>query len=148
MLLDDILTMWKADSVIDENNLDGTTVKCAVLHSKYLELFSVAKLQMRKKEADLAVMKKDKWLYYNGKMTREEMDSRGWPYDPFSGMNKPLKGDLEMFYDTDEDIRKIKSQMEYQKTIIEALDEILSTIRWRHQAIRNMIDWKKFTAGC
>ena len=147
MLLDDILTMWKDDSVIEDNNLDGTTVKCAVLHSKYLELYSVAKLQLKRKEADLASMKKDKWLYYTGKMTREEMDERGWAYDPFNGGAKPLKSDLEMYYVRDPDIKKLCGQIDYQKTIVEALDEILATIRWRHQAIRNIIDYKKFTAG-
>jgi len=147
MLLDDILTMWKDDSVIEDNNLDGTTVKCAVLHSKYLELYSVAKLQLKRKEADLASMKKDKWLYYTGKMTREEMDERGWAYDPFNGGAKPLKSDLEMYYVSDPDIKKLCGQIDYQKTIVEALDEILATIRWRHQAIRNIIDYKKFTAG-
>lgn len=148
MLLDDVISMWKVDSVIDELNLDTTTVKGAILHAKYLELFSISKLQLKRKEAELASMKKDKWLYYNGKMTKEEMDKKGWPYDPFVGMSKPLKSDLEMYYETDVDLRKIKTQIEYQKTIVEALDEIMATLRWRHQGIRNIIDFKKFTAGC
>lgn len=148
MLLDDIINMWKADSVIDELNLDATTVKGAVLHAKYLELFSVAKLQLKRKEAELANLKKDKWMYYNGKMTKEEMDKRKWPYDPFEGGVKPLKSDLDMYYESDADLRKIKAQIEYQKTIVEALDEIMGTIRWRHQQIKNIIEFKKFTAGC
>lgn len=140
--------MWKNDSTIDELNLDATTVKGAVLHAKYLELFSIAKLQLKRREAELANLKKDKWMYYNGKMTREEMDKKGWPYDPFAGMTKPLKSDLEMYYESDADLRKVKTQIEYQKTIVEALDEIMATLRWRHQAIKNIIEFKKFTAGC
>lgn len=148
MLLDDVIEMWKNDSAIDELNLDTTTVKGAVLHAKYLELFSIAKLQLKRREAELANLKKDKWLYYNGKMTREEMDKKGWPYDPFTGMTKPLKSDMEMYYESDADLRKVKAQIEYQKTIVEALDEIMGTLRWRHQAIKNIIEFKKFTAGC
>jgi len=148
MLLDTVIEMWKTDSTIDELNLDSTTVRGAILHAKYLELFSVAKLQLKRREAELANLKKDKWLYYNGKMTKEDMDKRGWPYDPFAGMAKPLKSDMDMFYESDADLRKVKTQIEYQKTIVETLDEIMATLRWRHQAIRNIIDWKKFTAGC
>lgn len=148
MLLDDIIEMWKNDSTIDELNLDATTVKGAVLHAKYLELFSIAKLQLKRREAELANLKKDKWMYYNGKMTKEEMDKRSWPYDPFAGMTKPLKSDLEMYYESDSDLRKVKTQIEYQKTIVECLDEIMGTLRWRHQQIRNIIEFKKFTAGC
>jgi hypothetical protein len=148
MLLDTIIEMWKTDSTIDQLNLDTTTVTGAVLHSKYLELFSVAKLQLKRKEADLAILKKDKWMYYNGKMTRDEMDKKGWPYDPFAGMVKPMKSDLEMYYSADADLCKLRTQIEYQKTIVEALDEIMGTLRWRHQAIKNIIEFKKFTAGC
>lgn len=147
MLLDDIITMWKEDSVIDDMNLDVTTMKCASLHSKYLELHSVAKLQLKRKIAALAILKKDKWLYYNGKMPKEDIDKYGWPYDPFNGMAKPMKGDMEMFYDTDRDLQKANAQIDYQKTIVEALDEIMATIRWRHQSVKNIIEFKKFVAG-
>jgi hypothetical protein len=147
MQLEELIEMWKVDSVIDDSALDGVTVKCAVMHSKYLELLSIAKLQMKRYEAQLANLKKDKWLYFTGKMTKEDMDKRNWPYDPFQGMVKPMKSDLDMYYETDADLRKIKELMEYQKTMIEALDEIMSTIRWRHQNIRNILDWKKFVAG-
>lgn len=147
MLLDDLLKMWKEDSVIDDMNLDVTTMKCAALHSKYLELHSVAKLQLKRKVAALSNLKKDKWLYFNGKMPKEDMDKLGWPYDPFNGMAKPMKGDMEMYYDTDKDLQKANAQIDYQKTITEALDEIMATIRWRHQSVKNIIEWKKFVAG-
>lgn len=147
MLLDDILKMWATDSVIDDLNLDVTTMKCATLHSKYLELFAVAKLQLKRKIATHAELKKDKWLYFNGKMPQEDMDKRGWPYDPFQGMAKPMKGDLEMYYDTDKDLQKSNAQIDYQKTIVETLDEIMATIRWRHQSVKNIITWKQFVAG-
>lgn len=148
MLLDQLLEMWKEDSIIDDMNLDVTTMKCAVLHSKYLELHSVAKLQLKRKIAELSILKKDKWLYYNGKMAKEDMDKHGWPYDPFNGMSKPMKGDMEMYYDTDKDLQKANAQIDYQKTISEALDEIMGTIRWRHQSVKNIITWKQFSAGC
>ena len=109
MILDDILKMWGEDVKIDDLNLDSETVKSAKLHSKYLELFSLAKLQLKKNEMELEKLRKEKWLYYNGKMTKEQIDERSWKYDPFDGMTKPLKSDMDMYYKTDEDFIRVNS---------------------------------------
>lgn len=148
MILDEILSLWKVDCVIDDLNLDLATIKCASYHSKYLELHSIAKLQLKRKTAAHLILERDKWLYYTGKMTKEEIDSRGWAYDPFGGMSKPLKSDLDRFILTDPDIAKSMAGIDYQKTIVETLDEIMTTIRWRHSAIKNVISAKQFAAGC
>jgi hypothetical protein len=141
MILDDILKMWGEDVKIDDLNLDEETVKSAKLHSKYLELFSLAKLQLKKNEMELDKMRKDKWLYYNGKMTKEQIDERSWKYDPFDGMTKPLKSDMDMYYKTDEDIIRITGK------IFETLEEIMNNLRWRHGHIKNILEFKKFTSG-
>jgi hypothetical protein len=75
------------------------------------------------------------------------MDKRGWAYDPFQGMSKPLKSEMEMYYSTDADIVKARSAIEYQKSIIDSLEEIMGNIRWRHTHIKNIIDFRKFTSG-
>tara|TARA_B110000196_G_C21128522_1_gene657222 strand:- start:1626 stop:2072 length:447 start_codon:yes stop_codon:yes gene_type:complete len=147
MILDEILEMWKKDAVIDDVCLDEETIKSSKLHAKYLELFSMAKLQLKRKEMEHDSMKKDKWLYYNGKMSQQDMDKRNWKYDPFDGMKKPLKSDMDMFYSTDEDLVRIKARVDYQKAIIETLEEIMGNIRWRGTAIKNILDFKKFTSG-
>jgi hypothetical protein len=147
MNLEDILAMWHEDAKIDEAHLDATSIKGAILHSKYLELYSLAKLKLKRKDYELAVLKKDKWLYYNGKMSKAEMDQHGWPYDPFNGLAKPLKTDMDIYYNTDPDICKIKMFMEYQQTIVETLKDILENIKWRHTTIKNILDHRRFTAG-
>jgi len=147
MTLDQVLAMWAEDSVIDENNLDLTTIKLATLHSKYLELMSVSKLTLRRRVTELAELKKLKWLYFEGRMTKEEMDEKGWDYDPFDGGSKPVKGNLELYYRADPELVAMESRLEYQETIVNALIDIMEAVKWRHQAIRNCIDWKRFTAG-
>jgi len=147
MNLNDILMMWKKDAVIDDVCLDDETLKSSKLHAKYLELFSMAKLMLKKKEMEYTSMKKDKWLYYNGKMSKDDMDKNKWKYDPFDGMSKPMKSDMDMYYSTDEDLVKIKAQLDYQKTIIETLEEIMGNIRWRHTHVKNILEFKKFTSG-
>lgn len=145
--IENILNMWKVDSEIDEMKLDDASQQSARLHGKYLEMMSISKLQLKKKEQQLKILLKDKWLYYNGKMTKAEMDTRGWPYDPFNGLTKPLKGEMDFYYDSDEDIQKMDAQIEYIKTTIDTLKEIMDNIRWRHQNIKNMVEWRKFTSG-
>jgi hypothetical protein len=144
--LENVLDMWKTDSVIDENELDKVTIDTSKLHAKYLELFSIAKLQLKKNENKLDELKKEKWLYFTGKMTQADMDARGWAYDPFNGI-KPLKSDMELYYSADKDIVQAKDRIQYSKTLIDALEEIINAIRWRHTHIKNIIDFRKFTSG-
>ena len=62
-------------------------------------------------------------------------------------LNKPLKGDMNYYYDADTDIQKAQAALEYDKVLIETLEEIMGTIRWRHQNISNIIKWRSFEAG-
>tara|TARA_Y100001972_G_scaffold113065_1_gene147403 strand:- start:1200 stop:1646 length:447 start_codon:yes stop_codon:yes gene_type:complete len=144
--LEDILEMWKKDSVIDEMNLDETSRQSAKLHGKYLELLSVHRIRLKKAELDFKVLLKDKWLHYNGKMSKEEMDSRGWDYDPLGGLTV-LKGDMDYYYDSDPIIQKAQTKIKYLEEVVDTLKEILENIKWRHQNIKNMIEWRKFTSG-
>lgn len=147
MNIDEILKMWKEDAEIDEMSLDESSRDSARLHGKYLELLTISKLQLKKKEQEFKTLLRDKWLYYNGKMSKEEMDDRGWTYDPFNGLTKPLKGEMDHYYDSDPDIQRADAQIEYLKTSIDTLKEIMENIKWRHQNIKNMIEWRKFTSG-
>ena len=62
-------------------------------------------------------------------------------------LNKPLKGDMNYYYDADEDIQRLQALVEVQKIQVETIEEIMSTIRWRHQNIGNIIRWRSFEAG-
>jgi len=145
--IDEILKMWETDCEIDQVQLDESSRKFAKIHSKYLGLLTESRLSTKRAEIQLTDLRRDKFLYYNGKMTKEQMDEKGWAYDPFNGMTKPLRSDMDMFYDSDPDIQKLTAKIEYQKTINQALEEIMDTLRWRHSVVKNMIDWKKFTSG-
>ena len=147
MNIEEVLKMWKEDSIIDDLKLDDTTIKMARIHSKYLELITIAKMRRKKKDLDYKTLLKDKWLYYNGKLSKEQIDMFQWDYDPFGGLNKPLKGDMNYYYDADTDIQKAQAALEYYKVLIETLEEIMSTIRWRHQNIGNIIKWRAFESG-
>ena len=146
MTLDEIHEMWKRDSQLDEMNLDNASRDAAKLHSKYLELHSHAKLHVKKLELDFKVLLRDKWLWYNGKMPKEKIDQLGWKYDALDGL-KILKGEMDYYYDADTHIQEAQAKIELYKTQVETFKEILENIKWRHQTIKNMIEWRKFTSG-
>lgn len=146
MNLETVLEMWKKDSEIDQFNLDETSRQTPALHAKYMEFMSIARLQLKKAEMDQKSLLKKKWLYYNGKMSKEEIDALGWEFDPFDGL-KVLKGEMDYYYDADIDIQKSEERIEYYKVYIESLTEIINVLKWRHSTIKNMIDWRKFEAG-
>ena len=146
MTLDQILEMWKKDSVIDDIRLDEASKDGAALHSKYLELLSINKLQLKRRDAEFKILLKNKWLWYNGKLTKDQIDQLGWEYDALNGL-KILKGELDYYYDADPHIQEANARIDYLKTMIDTLEEIISNIRWRHSTIKNMIDWRKFESG-
>ena len=146
MNLETVLNEWETDSRINEGDLARTSVDTAKLHSKYLQLLSINKLQLKKAELKQKTLLKDKWLYYNNKMSREEIDEKGWEYDPFNGL-KVMKGDMNHYYDSDIDIQKSEETVTYYKTLVETLQEIVTNINWRHQTIGNIIKWKQFEQG-
>jgi|TARA_Y100000114_G_scaffold113682_1_gene107632 hypothetical protein len=144
--LQQILEMWKKDSVIDEMALDESSRDSAKLHGKYLEILSVNKMKLKKAELEFKVLLRDKWKHYNGKLSQEEMDSKSWDYDPLDGLTV-LKGDMDKFYDADPVIQEHQSKMIYLQEVCDTLKEILDNVKWRHQTIKNMIEWRKFTSG-
>ena len=146
MNLESILEMWKKDSIIDEVQLDEASRDSAKLHSKYLDLYSVAKLKQKDLDLKFKVILRDKFKHYNGKLSQEEMDRKGWDYDPLDGLTV-LKGDLDKWYDADEVIQDHQKKMAYQEQVVATLKEILDNIKWRHQTVKNMIEWRKFTSG-
>ena len=143
--LKQIHEMWSRDSEI-RMQLDECSRETPMLHAKYLEFLSTTKLQLKRAEFTQKVLLKEKWLYYNGKMSQEDVVAKGWDPDPFDGL-KILKGEMEYYYDADPEIQKSEEKIQYFKTVIDTLEQIISNLNWRHQTIGNIIKWKQFESG-
>jgi c-di-GMP-related signal transduction protein len=143
--LKQIHDMWSRDSEI-KMKLDESSRETPLLHAKYLELLSTTKLQLKRAEFQQKVLLKEKWLYYNGKMSQEDVVEKGWDPDPFDGL-KILKGEMDYYYDSDPEIQKSEEKIQYYKTVIDTLEQIISNLNWRHQTIGNIIKWKQFESG-
>ena len=52
--------MWKNDCIISNSQLDETSRHTPILHSKYLELWSTAKLELKRAEFEQKKLLKEK----------------------------------------------------------------------------------------
>jgi hypothetical protein len=146
MNLKELHATWEEDCKIDKMRLDETSLNTPILHAKYLKLLAEAKLSFKRVDNDHNLLMKDKWLWYNGKLSQEEIAAKGWNPDPFDGL-KVLKGEMEHYYESDPEIQASQDRLTYYRTVIETLSEIISSLNWRHQNIKNIIEWRKFESG-
>tara|TARA_R110002153_G_scaffold47751_4_gene134796 strand:+ start:1616 stop:2059 length:444 start_codon:yes stop_codon:yes gene_type:complete len=146
MNLEQVLEEWSTDSQLPRENLDEASRNTPKLHAKYLTILSNTKLRLKKAEMDQKSLLKLKWLWYNGKMSEDQIKDLGWDYDPLNGL-KIMKGDMDYYYDSDKEIQESELKIEYLKTLIDTLKEIVNNLNWRHQTVGNMIRWKVFEAG-
>lgn len=137
---------WEKDCVIDDIELDKSSLQIPKLHAKYASALSHKKLALIKYENELKDTLKYKWLWFSGKLSKEEIEEKGWEFDPFNGLTV-LKTDYDKFFDSDKDIRIINDKIEYLKVTIEFLSDVVSQLTWKHQTIKNIIEWRKFMAG-
>jgi len=146
MNLENILKEWQTDCRIDPTSIDESSRVTPELHAKYLSMLSNAKLRLKKLEFRQKDLMKQKWLWYNGKLSQEEVEELGWDPDPFNGL-KILKGEMEHYVEADPELQDSEAKIEYIKSVIDTLKEIIENLKWRHQTIKNIIEYKKFEAG-
>lgn len=144
MKLGEIQTEWKNDSKINQLELGDEAVRTATLHAKYLTVLSNVKLQLRKAESDYNNMRRLKYRYYRGELTQSELEKLN--LEQYMG-NKPLKNEMEEFMSCDVDLNMLTDKIEYYKTVVFTLEQILRSINSRTWDIKSAIEWNKFTNG-
>ena len=143
MSIDELFELWKKDSEIDRSELGEASAVIPQLHYKYYKIFAQERLKLRKLEAEYKALYKDKWEYFQGNMSEEDLEANGWEPNPL----RILKSDLNTYIDSDTDIIKQTSKMDYQKEKISFLENIIRSINNRGFQIKNAIDWEKFKVG-
>ena len=144
MTLEELQNAWAVDCSIDDNHLDKESVNTAKLHSKYLNELIRFKLQLAKMKADYNTLRQDKFRYYRGELSKDELNQLGW--QQWQGI-KPLKNEMEEFLGGDEDLNKLEIKANYIQCIVDFLDSVMNQIKARDWQIRNSIEWKKFISG-
>lgn len=144
MTIEEIHEMWAVDAEIDDNYLGETTTATPKLHAKYLKLLMNTKLKHTKLQSDHNILRKQKFRFYRGELSRDELSDLGW--EQWQGV-KPLKNEMDEFLQGDEDLNKIKVRIQYLEAMIYQLESIMAQIKARDWQIKTAVEWKRFLAG-
>jgi hypothetical protein len=144
MNIEEIQQMWETDCQIDDNHLGEQATLTPKLHSKYIKELIQYKLKLTKTKSEYNMLRKTKFRYYRGEMSRDELKEFGWEQWQY---NKPLKAEMDEFLSGDSDLSKIEARIEYLETGIYLLESILNQLKSRDWEIKSHIEWKKFLAG-
>lgn len=143
MKLEEIQQLWDQDSNIDRTELGEESLKIPQLHSKYFKIFSTERMMLRKLEADLKILHRQKFEYYNGTLDEQTLRDNGWEPNPL----KILRTDLPMYLDSDKEYSTIQLRIEMQKEKIDFVESIIKSLSTRGYQIKSAIEWTKFQAG-
>lgn len=139
--LEDIQDEWEKNSKIDYSNLGTESIRIPVIHDKYLKIFIDERIRLKSMEFELSKLVRTKTNYYNGRMTEDELEERGW--EQFQG--RLLKNEISNYIETDDDYIKIKQNIVVQQEKINYLDSIIKQLNNRGFQIKNAIDWLKYS---
>jgi len=140
--LDDLLEMWRTDSIIDRTEPGKALINIPQLHSKYLNILSRHRLLSKESEFKYNKMKKLKWEYYTGKLDQDQLNKHGWEPFPFV-----LKSELTTYLESDEDINKHIAQKVLHDEIVEVCSSILKELHSRTFQLKEFITWERFIQG-
>lgn len=140
--LDEVLAEWKKDSEIDRTEPGREMLNIPKLHSKYLNILSHYRQLMRGNEFKYAEMKKVKWEYYTGKMSKEQLDLYGW--EPF---NFVLKSDVSTYIEGDKDLNKLLASRLMYEEIVKVCESIMKELQSRTYQLKAFIDYERFIQG-
>ena len=141
MNLEKIQSMWEADSHIDMDNLHDESIKVPQLHQKYHTLYTTIKLLLLRSEELYNKTRLERHNYYTGRAPAEV-----YVEDPFPYRVKE-KDNIQLHLAADEKLSKAKMKVEYNKVMLEALEDILKMIHARGYQIKNSVDYLKFLSG-
>jgi hypothetical protein len=127
---------------MDQTEPSKELLKIPVLHSKYLNILTKHKIASKKAHFDYLRMRKIKWEYFTGKMSKEELDEYGW--EPFQFA---LKSDINTYLEADSDLIKLLEKKVYHEEAISVIESIMSELKQRTWQLRDFISWEKFVNG-
>jgi hypothetical protein len=140
--LEQILKYWETDSQMDQTEPSKELLKIPLLHSKYLNILTKHKIASKKAHFDYLRMRKIKWEYFTGKMSKEELDEYGW--EPFQFA---LKSDINTYLEADGDLIKLLEKKVYHEEAISVIESIMAELKQRTWQLRDFISWEKFVNG-
>ena len=142
--LEEILKEWDKDSVIDSTEPGKELLKIPTLHNKYLKILVNHRLAMKRINFEYARLRKIKEEYYNGSLSKEELDEYDW--EPFL-LNVKTKMGVEKYLESDKDLIKILEKKIHHDEAVSICESILQELKSRTFQLRDYISWERFIGG-
>lgn len=140
--LEEILKSWETDADIDQTEPGKELLKIPKLHGKYLDSLIKHKMASKKANFDYLRMRKLKWEYYTGKLSKDELQELGW--EPFQFT---LKSDVSFYLESDTDLIKLLEKKIYHEEVVSVIESIMSEVKQRAWELKSFIDWERFIGG-
>lgn len=142
-LLDNIFIHWNTDSIINETEPSREIIRIPLLHSKYLRFLSDHNMAAKKAAMKYSAMKTLKGDYYDGVLTKEELDKNGW--EPF--VLKLSKTKRELYLEKDEDLVILIKKKIYHEEAVDVCKLILKELHNRTWQLREYMAHERFLQG-
>jgi hypothetical protein len=141
--LEDIIAEWDKDSKIDETELSTESVKIPKIHNKYLKIFMGERVALFKLKAEKNRVRKTLLEYYLGELDRDELAE----LDREQFYKKLLKNETDTYIESDDLFIETTLKVAMQQEKVDYLEKIIKSLDSRGFAIKNAIDFMKFTMG-
>ena len=119
MKLDEIQLMWERDAQIDRTELGEESLRIPQLHSKYFKIFSQERLLLRKMEGDYKTLFKNRYEWFNGSISEEDLKQYQWEPNPL----KILRTDIPMHMEADQELQAQSLKVEMETIQVDLTDE-------------------------
>ena len=139
--LDTLMKEWSQDKIVDGTELEKEILKISHLHGKYLNIMSHHRILFHKMEADYKMLKGLREDYYQGHLTKEEMEERGWEPIQHVLSNPQVARKL----DTDTELNKMLLKRVAHGEIVEYCQDVLKSLNSRTWDLGNVIKYRQLT---
>jgi hypothetical protein len=141
--IEQIVSEWDKDSKIDETELSTESVKIPKIHNKYLKIFMGERVTLFKLKAEKNRVKKTLLEYYLGELDKHELEELG--RDQF--YKKLLKNEVDVYIESDDLFIETTLKVAMQQEKVDYLERVIKSLDNRGFAIKNAIDFMRFTMG-
>jgi hypothetical protein len=141
--IDSLMTEWSNDSQIDSTSMEKELLKISHLHGKYLNIMSFHRHMVRKMEADYKMLKGLREDYYQGHLSKDELDERGW--EPYQ--NVLSNPQVARKLDTDAELNKMLLKKVAHEEIVSYCENVLKSLHSRTWDLGNYVKYQQLVSG-
>jgi hypothetical protein len=141
--IDDLMKEWSQDGSIDSTSMEKELLKISHLHGKYLNIMSFHRHLLRKMETDYKIMRGLREDYYQGHLSKEELDERGWEPCQHVLTNPQIARKL----DTDAELNKLLLKRVAHEEIVSYCENVLKSLNNRSWDLGNFVKYQQLVSG-